>query len=290
MDGKQDYIEIFDDAVIESNEEVIDSAESKQEGINAEEVKEKEFPIKQTFKMGKGKKIIIAVAVVLFIAVVAMVGFLSDKSNTYEWPSNSKIASLIPEPDGKITDLTVDDDSYLNATVKMKDADACKDYMEECVAAGFTKDKSYSIYEDDFDYQAKNKDGYEIWVYNYDNELNISVEVPIGLDDLDDEEDVADSKEDHKDSSSGSTSSSDFKSMLDSYEKFIDDYIAFMKKYEDSDDSSAMMSDYMDMLNKYSDFAEKIDAIDEDELSDSDYSYYLEVTTRVNKKILEAGI
>ena len=43
-------------------------------------------------------------------------------------------------------------------------------------------------------------------------------------------------------------------------------------------------------MTKYSEFAEKIDAIDEDSLSDSDYDYYIEVTTRVTKKLADASL
>ena len=41
------------------------------------------------------------------------------------------------------------------------------------------------------------------------------------------------------------------------------------------------------MMADYAKFTEKIDAIDEDELSDADYAYYIKVTGRVTEKLAE---
>ncbi len=93
-------------------------------------------------------------------------------------------------------------------------------------------------------------------------------------------------------SSSSSSSSSavdqDLKKFLDSYEDFMDDYVAFMKKYtSDPNNAISMMSDYMEMLQKYEEFAEKADRYNPDTMSAADAAYYLEVMTRIEKKMLE---
>ena len=93
-------------------------------------------------------------------------------------------------------------------------------------------------------------------------------------------------------SSSGSGSSStvdpDLKKFLDSYEDFMDDYVAFMKKYtSDPNNALSMMGDYMEMLQKYEEFAEKADRYNPDTMSAADAAYYLEVMTRIEKKMLE---
>lgn len=93
-------------------------------------------------------------------------------------------------------------------------------------------------------------------------------------------------------SSNNSTFSSsvdpDLKKFLDSYEDFMDDYVTFMKKYtSDPNNAVSMMSDYMEMLQKYEDFAEKADKYDPDKMSAVDAAYYLEVMTRIEKKMLE---
>lgn len=95
-------------------------------------------------------------------------------------------------------------------------------------------------------------------------------------------------------SSSGTTSSNgvtpELKAFLDSYEAYIDQYIAFMQKYENSDDTYSMLYDYLDMMQQYTDFAEKLDQYDTDKMSAVDSAYYLEVTTRVSKKLYAAAI
>ena len=82
----------------------------------------------------------------------------------------------------------------------------------------------------------------------------------------------------------------ELKAFLDSYEAFMEQYIAFMQKYENSDDTYAMLSDYLDMMQQYADFTEKIDQYDTDKMSAADSAYYLEVTTRVAKKLYSAAI
>lgn len=83
----------------------------------------------------------------------------------------------------------------------------------------------------------------------------------------------------------------EFKEFMDSYEAFYDEYIDFMERYKNADSSNmlAMMTDYMNYLEKYSEFTEKLDAIDENELTDAEALYYAEVTLRVSQKMLQAA-
>lgn len=92
-------------------------------------------------------------------------------------------------------------------------------------------------------------------------------------------------------SSSGSSSSGrvdpNLKAFLDEYEDFMDDYIAFMKKYtSDTSNVMSMMNDYMAMLQKYEDYMTKLDKYDAGSMSSADLEYYMEVTARVEKKLL----
>lgn len=82
----------------------------------------------------------------------------------------------------------------------------------------------------------------------------------------------------------------DLKEWLDSYEAFMDEYVEFMQRYKDSGNATSMMTDYLNYLQRYSDFISKTDALDTDDMSAADYAYYLEVTTRVSKKLLEAAV
>lgn len=72
------------------------------------------------------------------------------------------------------------------------------------------------------------------------------------------------------------------------YEEFMDEYVAFMKKYQTATDTSSMLMDYLAFMQKYSDFSEKANAYDTNEMSNADAAYYLEVTSRVSQKLLQA--
>lgn len=83
--------------------------------------------------------------------------------------------------------------------------------------------------------------------------------------------------------------SPDVKEALDSYEAVMDEYVDFMQKYKDSGYSASMMADYTSMLQKYTEFSAKIDAMDAENMSDADYAYYVEVTSRVAQKLLQVA-
>lgn len=81
----------------------------------------------------------------------------------------------------------------------------------------------------------------------------------------------------------------DLKAFLDEYEAFMDDYVEFMKKYTESGSSVEMLSDYMTMMQRYADFASVAEKYNSEEMSAADAAYYLDVTTRISKKMLEVA-
>ena len=83
--------------------------------------------------------------------------------------------------------------------------------------------------------------------------------------------------------------SPEFKEAMDSYEAFFDEYVEFMKTYEDSDDPTSMLMDYADYMTKYADAMEKLDQIDEEELTTAEYAYYVDTMARIEKKLLEVS-
>ena len=82
-------------------------------------------------------------------------------------------------------------------------------------------------------------------------------------------------------------SSSDFRALMDGYEQFMNSYVEFMQKYEDSDDTTSMLADYGSMMQQYSDWSKKFDDVGESSLSADDQAYYLEVQGRVAQKLSE---
>lgn len=80
----------------------------------------------------------------------------------------------------------------------------------------------------------------------------------------------------------------EFKEMMDSYEEFFDEYIAFMEKYDDADNPMELMADYLKYLTEYSEMLEKMEDVDQSELSDEELKYYIDVTARIEKKLIDA--
>ncbi len=84
---------------------------------------------------------------------------------------------------------------------------------------------------------------------------------------------------------------SEIKDLLDSYERFIDEYVAFMQRYAnaDSGDILSMLGDYYNLIIQLGEFEEKVYALDESDLTTAEWAYYLEVLNRVNQKLLSVG-
>lgn len=86
----------------------------------------------------------------------------------------------------------------------------------------------------------------------------------------------------------------ELKKFLDSYEAYIDEYIDFMKKMNENPDDVMLIAEYGDMLVKYAEFSEAAqiysDKYDNDEMSDADMKYYLEVMARIDKKLIDASL
>lgn len=210
-----------------------------------------------------------------------------------QWP-DSEIAKLLPVPKSKtgnfIRETSEGFSVYLGDTSKKQ----YDDYVKACSKKGFKENYS----KDEKYYRADNKEGYHISLdYEGHNIMLVSIDAPEKESKV--KESTKPKKETKKKESEKETSKStkstkatdgvskDFKKLMDSYEKFFDEYIVFMKKYKDSNNSISIAKDYAEYLKKYTDTMKKIEDIDEDELSDADMAYYLKVTTRINKKLSE---
>ena len=79
----------------------------------------------------------------------------------------------------------------------------------------------------------------------------------------------------------------EFKELMDNYEAFFDEYIAFMDNYDEN--NLDLMYDYLNYLEKFANTMDKLSEIDENELSEADTLYYLEVTTRIYAKLEKAA-
>lgn len=79
----------------------------------------------------------------------------------------------------------------------------------------------------------------------------------------------------------------EFKEALDAYEEFFDEYCIIMKKYMENPLDMSILTEYYEFMEKADEWDEKIEAMDEGEMSDEEFAYYMEVTTRVLTKMLE---
>ena len=78
-----------------------------------------------------------------------------------------------------------------------------------------------------------------------------------------------------------------FKKLMDTYEKFFDDYISFMKNYQSTDDIFSMLGEYTVYLTEYAKTMQALDDIDTSKLTKEEYAYYTEVTGRITQKLLK---
>ena len=96
-------------------------------------------------------------------------------------------------------------------------------------------------------------------------------------------------KESENDTSNKDDLDSDFKAAMDSYENFMDEYVAFMKKYKANPSDLSLLTDYADYMSKYADFVEDFEKWEDEEMNAAETAYYIEVQSRVSKKLLEAA-
>lgn len=81
----------------------------------------------------------------------------------------------------------------------------------------------------------------------------------------------------------------DFKAAMDSYEKFMNEYVAFMKKYKANPSDLSLLADYADYMSKYADFVEDFENWEDEDMNAAETAYYIDVQSRVSKKLLEVA-
>lgn len=82
----------------------------------------------------------------------------------------------------------------------------------------------------------------------------------------------------------------EFKEAIDSYEDFFDEYCDFMKKFNESPDDLSLLGEYIEYMTQYSVTMEKMNELDDGEMNDAEMKYYLEVTTRINQKLIDVAL
>lgn len=212
------------------------------------------------------------------------------KIEEFSWP-NTYLAKHLPAPKSNKGKIKYDNENSLSILIGQTSYEDYQNYIDKVYDAGFNidyskGDKYFNASDEegnkvDISYQGKNI--MQIVAYKSEKTDNEKTEV------VKEENKVEESVEDNILEINNDVDP-DLKKFLDEYESFIDDYIAFMEKYNESDNGIELMGDYIKMMAKYSTMEENLENYDEDNMSDADLAYYLEVTTRCSTKLLNASV
>lgn len=219
---------------------------------------------------------------------------------TLNWPK-SEIAGLLPLPKSTVGKVSTDTENGCYIYVGETSIDDFNAYADECANNGFSVDYERG---DKF-YNAKDEIGNKLSLsYQGNDVMVIQIRKP--------DETEANAPETEQKQESEPTSATEqqtepaekssdsaelmdgmrpeFKQAMDSYEEFMNEYCEFMKKYAESDGTDVgLLADYASYMKKYADMVEDFEAWDDGEMNTAEAVYYLDVQTRINKKLLEVG-
>lgn len=221
--------------------------------------------------------------------------------STIIWP-NSAAGKQLPTPKSKSGNFSYERDDGFHVYIGNMTKNDYNEYVNLCSAKGFNIDYD----KGDNSYNAKNKAGWKLYLrYEGNNIISISIDAPEDTNTIENNENIdsdtsdnitndssddkaENNKEPQEESNSSDTGlSADFKTAMDNYEKFMDDYIAFMKKYKENPSDLSLISDYAKFMSQYNDTVKSFEKWETEDLNDEETSYYIDVQTRVNKKLLE---
>ena len=206
--------------------------------------------------------------------------------SSIQWPT-SDAGKQLPVPKSTIGKYTHEDADgffvYIGDTSKAE----YTEYVNQCIEKGF--DIEYS--KGDNYYYADNNQGWHIYI-KYEGNQIISIDI-----DAPDEDEVigetpsieTPTASDNSDPQNVETIDPEFKEAMDEYEAFISDYVAFMKKYYANPGDLSLLSDYAEFISDYNDYVDEFDDWEDENLNSKELDYYVEVQTRVTKKLLEVA-
>ncbi|MBR3377159.1 MAG: lipoprotein [Mogibacterium sp.] len=83
--------------------------------------------------------------------------------------------------------------------------------------------------------------------------------------------------------------SPEFKKTMDDYEAWFDHYCEVMQKYEENPSDLELLSETTELLSEETVMLEEMENMDQSEMNAAELAYYLEVTARIEKKLLEVA-
>ena len=99
---------------------------------------------------------------------------------------------------------------------------------------------------------------------------------------------ASDAGEESSDTDSGLLSP-EFKKTMDDYEAWFDHYCEVMKKYQENPTDLELMNEMTDLITEETTMLEQMESMDESEMNSAELAYYIEVTARIEKKLLEVA-
>ena len=210
---------------------------------------------------------------------------------TLRWPTvgPARQLSAPPHRQGNITCDTAEQFTVYVAGVTPQ---GYANYVQNCEEKGFTVNHDRG----ENSYHAYNKAWYELRVsYEYGNIMCINVIAP-------DPEDiptptptqtpkVTSAPSDTPKAGSSTTAADgmrpEFKKAMDEYEEFFDDYVELMKRLEKNPNDVSLLLQYAQFMAQYDRTMKALEAWEEEDLNSKEMSYYITVTNRISKKLLE---
>ena len=83
--------------------------------------------------------------------------------------------------------------------------------------------------------------------------------------------------------------SPEFKKTMDDYEAWFDHYCEVMKKYNENPSDMELLSEMTDLISEETKMLEQMENMDQSEMNKAELAYYIEVTARIEKKLLEVA-
>lgn len=193
-----------------------------------------------------------------------------------EWPTNG-LGALLPKPKSTLGHISWNNSESFIVHLGETTKDDFNEYVKACENLGYTSDYS----KDDRHYRAKNAGGYEVHLsYLGVNVIEISLKAP---------EEKEETKQPDNNNQTGIRT--EFKEAMDSYERFIDEYIAFMEKYKNSNGTDmGILQDYSKYMQKYAEMVASFEKWENESLNIDETKYYIEVQSRVSQKMINVSL
>lgn len=195
------------------------------------------------------------------------------------WP-DSEAGRQLPAPKSLTGKFSFEYDDNFFVYIGGTSRDDYNAYVSACRDKGFTVDYN----KGDNYYRANNDAGWHVSIdYEGNQIMSIRIDAP------DTSAGSATSGTQQNDAELVNGMRKEFKEAMDSYEAVMDEYVAFMKKYNANPNDPALLADYAKYMSKYADACDKFDKWESADMNDAETAYYIDVQARVSKKLLEAA-